>query len=143
MWLHSTKYLYILTEVRIENGKKGKALSKDNYYISQMSDLINLGTRAPAGDDILQEIIRIAEILLNKNIAYGNSALSPIGIFAKQDAGSQIDVRIDDKLNRIKNGSEYPGDDTVLDLVGYLVLKLVHEKRVRRLGEDNGQAKEV
>lgn len=118
-------------------------MSNDEYFISRMSELIELSMSAPAGKQILDEVISIGKLLLDKNISYGNSALNPIGIFAKLDAGSQIDVRIDDKLNRIKNGSEYPGDDTVLDLVGYLVLKLVHEKRVRQLGGNDGKTTEI
>lgn len=118
-------------------------MTDDTYFISKFSQMIDMATKAPAGYDILDEVIRVGTLLLEKNISYGNSALSPIGIFAKQDAGSQIDVRIDDKLNRIKNGSEFSGDDTILDLVGYLMLKLVHEKRVRQLGGNDGKTKEV
>ena len=65
----------------------------------------------------------IEELLLAKNKAYGNSAAEPINIFAKTDPMEQINIRIDDKLNRIKKGSEYAGDDTELDLIGYLILK--------------------
>ena len=65
----------------------------------------------------------IEELLLAKNKAYGNSAAEPINIFAKADPMEQINIRIDDKLNRIKKGSEYAGDDTELDLIGYLILK--------------------
>ena len=68
----------------------------------------------------------LAEFLCEKNASYGDSAANPIGVFAKGlDAEAQIHVRIDDKLNRIKRGSEYPGDDTVKDLAGYLVLLMV------------------
>jgi len=53
----------------------------------------------------LDEVLAgIRELLLEKNASYGNSALQPIGIFAKGSPIEQIDVRIDDKLNRIKNG---------------------------------------
>lgn len=65
----------------------------------------------------------VEELLIAKNTAYGNSAADPIHIFARVDAMEQINVRIDDKLNRIKKGREYPGDDTELDLIGYLILK--------------------
>lgn len=40
-------------------------------------------------------------------------------------AVEQINVRIDDKLSRLARGNEYPGDDTELDLIGYLILKRV------------------
>jgi len=67
----------------------------------------------------------IKTFLLEKNKAYGNSALDPINIFSKNTAVEQIAVRIDDKLNRLKKGSEFQGDDTVKDLAGYLILYLI------------------
>jgi hypothetical protein len=60
--------------------------------------------------------------LLEKNKAYGNSALDPVRIFSKADAVEQIKVRIDDKLSRIKRGTELQGEDSLTDLRGYLVL---------------------
>lgn len=74
---------------------------------------------------ITQVIDEIEKLLIDKNNAYGNSFADPIGVFSKADALAQLDVRIDDKLNRIKKGSEYQGDDTELDLIGYLILKRV------------------
>ena len=106
-----------------------------------MSSLISLSKEAPAGPEILLECLNIATLLLEKNIAYGNSALNPIQIFAKIPPGDQIDVRIDDKLNRIKNGSSYAGDNDMLDLVGYIVLKLVDNKNTM-LRRDNGKTEE-
>jgi hypothetical protein len=76
-----------------------------------------------------EAIVRVCDeiknLLLDKNKAYGNSALDPVRIFSKVDAVEQINVRIDDKLSRIARGTEYPGDDTELDLIGYLILKRV------------------
>ena len=71
----------------------------------------------------------LAEFLIKKNRSYGNSAFEPVGIFAKRiDTLSQIDVRIDDKLSRIRSGHEFPGDDTVRDLAGYLILRMIADK---------------
>jgi len=78
----------------------------------------------------------VKDLLIEKNKAYGNSFAEPIGIFAKGlEPKSQIRVRIDDKLTRLKKGSEYPGDDTVLDLIGYLVLYRV----AQRMEEEDGK----
>jgi hypothetical protein len=99
--------------------------------VDMMNDIISTAKEAPAGWDITEQGLEIIQLLLDKNIAYGNSALNPIGIFSKTGANDQIDVRIDDKLNRLKNGKEYPGDDTILDLVGYLILKLVARKNAK------------
>lgn len=74
---------------------------------------------------IVQVIDEVERLLIDKNNAYGNSFAQPIGVFSKADALAQLDVRIDDKLNRIARGSEYQGDDTELDLIGYLILKRV------------------
>jgi len=67
----------------------------------------------------------VKRVLLEKNRAYGNSALDPLRIFSKADPVEQLNVRIDDKLSRIARGNEYAGDDTELDLIGYLVLRRV------------------
>lgn len=67
----------------------------------------------------------IKALLLEKNESYGDSALSPIGVFSELGPEAAIDVRIDDKLRRIKSGSEYKQEDTELDLIGYLILKRV------------------
>jgi len=75
--------------------------------------------------DVCDEVKRV---LLEKNRAYGNSALAPLRIFSRAEALEQLNVRIDDKLSRIARGSEFAGDDTELDLIGYLVLRRVARK---------------
>lgn len=63
----------------------------------------------------------IGDMLVAKNASYGNSALDPIRVFSKADAAEQIRVRIDDKLSRLMRGHEI-SEDTVADLIGYLIL---------------------
>lgn len=66
---------------------------------------------------------QIKALLLLKNKAYGNSALEPVRIFSKNDSIDGLLVRIDDKLSRIKNtGVTSETEDTLMDLIGYLVL---------------------
>lgn len=66
---------------------------------------------------------KIKALLLLKNKAYGDSALDPIRIFSKNDSVEGLLVRIDDKLSRIKNsGIRSANEDTLMDLIGYLVL---------------------
>jgi hypothetical protein len=77
---------------------------------------------------ISDELQQIETFLHDKNDAYGNSALDPVRVFSRTDTAEQLRVRIDDKLSRLMRGREYPGDDTVLDLVGYLVLLRIAEK---------------
>ena len=64
----------------------------------------------------------VKNMLIEKNKAYGNSALDPVRIFSKVDSTEQINVRIDDKLSRLSKGNEYPEEDTINDLIGYLIL---------------------
>jgi hypothetical protein len=85
-------------------------------------DLYLLTAGTAAGKQILETCHEIAHMLVKKNIAYGNSALDPIRIFSKAGPREQLHVRIDDKLNRLMKGTEYPGDNDIDDLIGYLVL---------------------
>ena len=75
-----------------------------------------------SADRIRAKCSELAEFLVAKNKSYGDSALHPVGIFAKGRASALIRVRIDDKLNRIKNAPEAFGEDVIRDLLGYLVL---------------------
>lgn len=77
---------------------------------------------------IVAECNALAEMLLEKNRAYGNSALEPVRIFSRADAVEQLLVRIDDKLSRLMRGSA-AGEDVVQDLLGYLVLLRVAQRR--------------
>jgi hypothetical protein len=76
------------------------------------------------------KIIKVADgirnMLLKKNKAYGNSALSPVNIFSKQSAVQSLSARIDDKLARISNsGVTDETEDTLHDLCGYLILLII------------------
>lgn len=80
-------------------------------------------------DALREELTAILNMLCEKNRAYGNSALDPVRIFSRADAVEQIKVRIDDKLSRLQRGSD-AGEDTVRDLIGYLVLLRIAQRRV-------------
>jgi len=74
-------------------------------------------------------LLEIRELLISKNIKYGNSALEPLGVFSQLSAKEGLLIRIDDKLKRIKNGSlENDDEDVINDLIGYLVLLKIHDK---------------
>ena len=77
---------------------------------------------APSGPAIWKSCHEIAQMLIDKNISYGNSALDPVRIFSKADPREQLYVRIDDKLSRLMKGTDYPGDNDIDDLIGYLIL---------------------
>jgi len=82
----------------------------------------------PMEQRITRECDVVKSMLLLKNKCYGNSAAEPIRVFSTSDSLEQMRVRIDDKLSRIAKGTEYPGDDTILDLIGYLVLYRILSK---------------
>jgi hypothetical protein len=79
--------------------------------------------------DIERVILEIKDMLIEKNKAYGDSALDPVRIFSKANAIEQILVRIDDKLSRFARGTSYPGDNDIDDLIGYLVLLKIAKER--------------
>ena len=68
----------------------------------------------------------IETMLVEKNRAYGDSALNPVRVFSTADPREQLRVRIDDTLSRLARGKA-AGEDTVKDLLGYLVLLLISE----------------
>jgi hypothetical protein len=72
----------------------------------------------------------IKELLIDKNRKYGDSAINPIRILSKSSNTEQILVRIDDKLNRIKNMQSDEDEDVITDLIGYLVLYKVAKKLI-------------
>lgn len=80
-------------------------------------------------NDISRVCDEIKEMLMQKNLAYGDSALDPVRIFSKASATEQILVRIDDKLSRFARGKSYPGDNDIVDLIGYLVLLKIAQGR--------------
>jgi len=67
----------------------------------------------------------LGTFMVEKNRRYGDSALHPVQVFAKDIYPiGQLHVRIDDKLSRIKNSEDFRKNDLV-DLMGYLVLLCV------------------
>lgn len=80
-------------------------------------------------NDINRVCNEIKEMLMAKNLSYGDSALDPVRIFSKANAVEQILVRIDDKLSRFAKGKSYPGDNDIDDLIGYLILLKIAKGR--------------
>ena len=81
-------------------------------------------------DLILEVSEDVTNLLLEKNAAYGDSALRPANIFANGDAVENLSARIDDKLMRIKTrGIDDKTEDTINDLIGYLILLKVALKQ--------------
>jgi len=80
--------------------------------------------------ELIKEVGReVVMLLLEKNQAYGDTANDPPKIFSKLSPKEGILARIDDKLSRIKQvGINDKTEDTMLDLIGYLILYRVQCK---------------
>ena len=84
----------------------------------------------------LGEVMRgIQEMLLAKNRKYGDAALNPNQTFSSASPVELINVRMDDKLSRIRNRQNDEDEDVELDLIGYLLLKQIAKKRATRKPE--------
>lgn len=79
---------------------------------------------------IVEECNCISEMLCEKNRKYGDSALDPVRVFSRCDALEQINVRLDDKLSRLRSGQGDDTEDAELDLIGYLILKRIAKRRL-------------
>tara|TARA_R100000353_G_scaffold161971_1_gene122049 strand:- start:382 stop:648 length:267 start_codon:yes stop_codon:yes gene_type:complete len=80
-------------------------------------------------EDLDSVLDNIKILLLEKNASYGNSALEPINAFSKASSAESIRIRIDDKINRMIRGNMTMENekDTIIDLMGYLVLLSIAE----------------
>ena len=77
-------------------------------------------------DKLVKKCDEIKQLLLEKNEAYGDSALHPANIFSHLTSIESIKIRIDDKLKRIENkGINDNTEDTLMDLAGYLILLMI------------------
>ncbi len=85
--------------------------------------------KRPSGVRAAEWLINVAGILVAKSASYGDSVGNPIRVFSKADKVEGIKIRLDDKLSRVARGGTFPGDDVIVDLVGYLALLAVTEER--------------
>lgn len=100
-----------------------------NDLMSLFTDLVIQAFNTPSGTDILAECLAVAATLVEKNRKDGDAALNPIRIFSKAGPVEQILVRIDDKINRLKQGENDDTEDVFKDLLGYLVLFRIAQRR--------------
>lgn len=78
---------------------------------------------------VKEEIEYVYRVLEYKNKMYGDSIFTPMGVFSKSaGAIDLINVRLDDKLSRLKQGHTSDIEDTELDIIGYLIMKRVCRK---------------
>lgn len=104
--------------------------------------LLEESLSTPSGHEIVSTLVDIGFFLIEKNKAYGDSALDPVRIMSKANPVEQILVRIDDKLSRLKSG-DAAGEDVNQDLLGYFVLLSIARGRARRARAATAQVVEV
>lgn len=88
------------------------------------------GRESAKKNDIEQQCDYIKKFLLEKNKSYGDSALNPVAFFSELSSVERLKVRIDDKLNRLFGGEEFRNEDTLIDLIGYLVLLRIAQGKI-------------
>jgi hypothetical protein len=81
--------------------------------------------QAQFGKDLTKVLEQLEDMLVAKNRKYGDAALNPTQTFSRSSAVELINVRIDDKLSRIRNRQNDEDEDPEFDLLGYLILKRI------------------
>ena len=115
----STKY----NEHYLDTNRNGKD-DLQNTKVKEPNEIVEFHNKL---DDIL---LNVGNLLKSKNEAYGNTSLNPPKIFSKLDSSEALCARIDDKIMRIKNrGLVSATEDTLTDLIGYLLLLKMSRKK--------------
>ena len=96
-----------------------------------MSNAEHIPAESPEAVSITNKCNELKWMLIEKNRKYGNSALSPLRVFSKASPEEQILVRMDDKLNRIRNRQNDEDEDVIMDLAGYLILLMVAKDKAK------------
>lgn len=131
-WYFSGDELGLVTETPSQNFAKTAAkFATDPLSTEDIESLTTLGEQL--GISSFEQSVhrvtgKIADLLIAKNKSYGDAALNPVRIFSKASRIEQLNVRIDDKISRIQRGTDFGDEDTVRDLIGYLVLRLIAEE---------------
>ena len=84
-------------------------------------------------EELSKVMSELKTLLLRKNTQYGDSIFNPVRVFSKGDPMEQIRVRIDDKISRMNSSPHDYLDDTVTDLIGYLIMYQMAMRRNRAL----------
>lgn len=85
-------------------------------------------------NDVVAVLNDVRDMLIEKNRKYGDAALNPQRTFATASAVELINVRLDDKLSRIRNRQSDEDEDPFKDILGYLVLREIAIRREKKKG---------
>ena len=84
-------------------------------------------------EELTEIMSSIKQLLMRKNSQYGDSIFNPVRVFSRGDPIEQIRVRIDDKISRMNSSPHEYIEDTVTDLIGYLIMYQMAMRRDRAL----------
>lgn len=87
--------------------------------------------------DLNRVLKNIQDMLISKNRKYGDAALNPQQTFSRSSPIELINIRMDDKLSRIRNAQTDEDEDPELDLLGYLLLKQIAKIRFQHEAAHN------
>ena len=93
-------------------------------YVGCPSHHVEEEEEAISSPDFKKITDSIADLLLYKNIKYGNAALEPMNIFQNK---CKVGQRLDDKIARVRNNPKLQKND-IADLIGYLALVCVEKE---------------
>tara|TARA_R100000734_G_C3303691_1_gene94228 strand:- start:135 stop:482 length:348 start_codon:yes stop_codon:yes gene_type:complete len=94
-------------------------------------------------EQLIEEMCEsMKNLLIKKNRDYGDSATNPSTVFPSRSPVDSLCARINDKLMRIQNkGINDKTEDTISDLIGYLILLKVALKKEK--SQDNSSDQQV
>mgnify|MGYP003109878841 CR=1 FL=1 len=82
-----------------------------NHYMNEGKEILKAKKKVNPNTDKIKDVTaRVYNMLLEKNTAYGNSALTPLNIFSKANA---------------VEGLSDETEDTLFDLCGYIILLII------------------
>lgn len=112
------------------DGEKGPEMLIENIIeLEKALGMIKEDTPTDTQKLIAKKCDELKELLLEKNRKYGDSAINPCRVFSKASATEQILVRMDDKINRIKNRQNDEDEDVIKDLAGYCILYMIAKEK--------------
>jgi hypothetical protein len=92
-------------------------------------------------EQLIEEMCEsMKNLLIKKNRDYGDSATNPSTVFPSRSPVDSLCARINDKLMRIQNkGINDKTEDTISDLIGYLILLKVALKKEKSQDDSSDQ----
>lgn len=128
--------------LRVQRAEKRGTLTLDErsrnpVRVNEEGDLVIYLHHPEFQNEFLEDLGRVAhsivQMLLDKNRKYGDSALSPRAVLAKNVTPSMIiRSRMDEKIKRMESAQPDEDEDPLTDFIGYYFLLRVADAREHR-----------